>query len=305
MSAALYLGQLRQECGMLEVTCLHLGLMTPKDAERDRPTTDELPDWWKWYGKLHRLHAKKEFAAAAKADASVAEISPLTDGRVLAAMAREPVKVALTPRPGHPVPREAFIHPKGATTLLWIHAVDKRLGFLAENLEAFSKVAALNDDPTALDFIDRICEEIAYQHARLAWVITTPGPRMPFNRWTRPTWAEIPEEWHDLDALDFLSLHAGYLQLHYHRLGALRAIVDTMETDDETDDTPRRPLSWATFMGSAAIDLGIAPDVLMEDWSLESAIAAYRLSSAAKVDAMARAKKAAAKRREDATAGAA
>ncbi len=42
----------------------------------------------------------------------------------------------------------------------------------------------------------------------------------------------------------------------------------------------------------------------MYDWSLEGAVAAYRLSAAAKIDAMERAKKTAARRREAAAAGA-
>lgn len=153
-------------------------------------------------------------------------------------------------------PATLYVHPKGADAL-WTLAELERV--LRETI--LWREAILQQDPqppegmTALGHIARM---LARLHAIFAWIVTCPGPGVPYMAHFALPWdlAEEPPAWCTaLDAMDLLQLAQAHTEVNLGRLQALPKLAPA--------DPAERGHGWATFFQSYAAEAKIPPAELM------------------------------------------
>lgn len=255
--------ELRAECTLLERVCLSERLVSKEQTIAQRPGGAENPDktaraWLNFYRWLNRQHAKLQHDVQPESRA-------IADATVMDALRGKPIPVAL---PGSTT--EFSVFPKSLDALLQIHALDIQLGWMVTRHKALTTV----NTPEAMDLVPTVMGEIAYTYQLLCWIVTHPGPGMPFaDHETHPT---PPAEILALEPWDVIRI----VQAHHTHLSRLAALTSLIDEKRQGDDGGKRP-SWSMFIGTIAAEHGADPVVYMKNRDLPSLLAAVRLRAAA------------------------
>lgn len=259
--------ELERRCRTLETHVRRCKYASEQELDAYRPGGPDNPDrrglWGliRWHAQLVRFCGREE---AHEGDRAAA------DGEVLDALRGESLSVTLVePRPAE-APAALEVHPKGLSALMECHQRDALLGWLG--LRAIALREALTPDD--LELSGRVQEEIAHQYALLAWIVTHPGPALPYEFGDRrpvpPAWALA------LSPHDYMRIAQAHSVVNAQRLGALDTLV---AKDSAPGEAPIRP-SWSVFVGELAVKMQTPADVLMRDHTLASLLATVRAHSA-------------------------
>lgn len=261
--------QLRADCTTLERAVLSARLGTKESLAAYRPGGASNPQrgadgWLTYYRHLHRTHAKGDaspFGANLSRDAA--------DRAVLDAMRGEPIPVRLTGRDEDAPP--VYVHAKSLGALLHVHDLDRQLAYMTE---MHARLVSMKT-AESVERLGRVLRGISYTYALLAWVVTHPGPGMPYRaedpQPEPPPWILDLEPWHMIRICE----------AHHQHLLRLHAVASLIDNRGQTEENGQRP-SWSMFAASAAEMFGTDPIVVMNDRSLASQLAAMRLAAASK-----------------------
>jgi hypothetical protein len=253
---------LREVLGDGVATLDELAAYWPGGSENPEP--DPLGRWIYCYAQYSRMAGRLD---PQKTDAEIAK----AEADVLAALRHAPVPVELvrTVR-GRPVRLE--VHPKSFETLLHIEARDRELTRLTGALEALQDLPA----EAQATWGRRLTAEIAYQTHVLCWIVTHPGPGLPFPE-NRDAPA-VPKRFRDLEAQDVVSILRAHRRVAVVRLARVADLIGGGKASGKRQ-------SWASLGATAASELGVSSGALLRDWTLESWIAQLSLASDAKARA--------------------
>jgi hypothetical protein len=218
-----------------------------------------------------RTEAREAYEAAPERNAEA-------QAAALAALRAEPVPVELVAREADGSPVVRHVHPKSFLALLELTHRTRCIGALVQAAEHVA-VQAVDGDAAALELLDRVHQELAYQYRLLAWIATTPGPGLPYEE-TTPT-PVLPDgpafTWlHALDALDYYRLALATQQANAERL----ALVQGMLTPDTDGGPVARPSFGSLFVGYAEAK-HVPPRAVMRDWSLAEVVTDAQLQAEA------------------------
>jgi hypothetical protein len=196
----------------------------------------------------------------------------------LQVLAGEPAEVTLLAPPPELERPVLRVYPKGGRALLFCHARDWRIGWLATACRTLQERGAPEDQA----LLDRATAELAYQIGLFVWVITHPGPGLPF-----PTGTALPQPpapFLALDPVDLAQLNLAHAQVNGTRLALLRKQIQLTLSPGER----ARESTFFDFFGNLAIELGTPLDRLLEDWSLEQLLGAVLASASTREAARAK-----------------
>ena len=254
--------ELQQKCATLEEKVRARRLASDDELAEYRPARKSAPlwDWIWWYAQLVRFCGRLEQHESAGGEA---------DALIVAALRAEPKTVGLDGG------RSLQVYPKSFDALLNIHARDQLL------LWSTTRYAALRDNKNsadALQFLERMAAEIAYQYQLLAWAATTEGPGLPFAAESdeRPT---VPAAIAALEPWDILRVQQAFVEVNVARLNALDKLIEPPKGDEKGG----RP-SWSVFLGSLAMKWQVDPKKLMRDHALVQLLAVVKLAAPAPAD---------------------
>jgi hypothetical protein len=264
--------ELRAECVNLERAVLAGGYATETDLVPHRPggqqnDRKDARAWLRYYAVLHRRHARAEFQP--NSDSRLR-----ADAAVLAALRDEPVRLDLV----QPVPwvdgtetTHLFVYPKSLDALLQAHALDREIAWLLLQNERIERAGAAGMVGAA-EAHRKIHDGIAYAYGLLAWIMTSPGPALPFNVMVNED-PELPPYIKALHPIDLPQIAAA-AQRHHARLAAVQALLD-----HRTPEQGGRRPSWSQFIGSLAIELDEDSVQIMKYRSLGSLLASAQLNA--------------------------
>lgn len=201
------------------------------------------------------------------------EADPTTqlDTLGLQALAGQPVEVQLLAAPPALARPFLSVYPKGGRALLFCHARDWRIGWLATACRVLQERGEAADHT----LLDRATDELAYQMGLLFWVLTSPGPGLPFAAGATLT---PPPYFADLDPVDIAQLNLAHAKVNGSRLALLRKQIQlTLGPHERARDN-----TFFDFFGNVAIEMGSPLDRVLEDWSLEQLLSAVLASANAR-----------------------
>lgn len=286
-SESVSLDELRAQCQALETVVLRAQLMPAEELATHKPEALNNPQtgargWLRYLIVLQRAHSVLERTRRPSAP------DP-NDITRLRALAGRPETVSLIGVSSEG-PTAVQVYPKSADALLELHGRNLRLGFLTSWRDELRR---LEGTAKVLDLLLVVEEEILFQHKLCVWGVTTPGARLPWDSSiARPPASAFPAWMQDLAPEDFYRIDAAYQQVNHHRLKAIEGLLAPESTGGAAQQRP----SWSTFLGAAAVELGVRPEELMQDWSMASVIVAVTASGASKRAAAKAAQTAAEKR---------
>lgn len=265
---------LRQRCTDLRATLAQAGLATPDELDAywpgGRENREESPgDWIYCYASFVRIAGREETPAerVRREDAEAAVLAALRDDP-------EPVELIAPGPDGGPAFRS--VYPKSFDTLCHVSARDRELLRLA----AAAQVLTESSLPELVERGRAVYEEISYQTRVLVWIVTHPGPGLP---WADDVVRPEPPDWTlVLDPADIIRLVRAHQRVNGTRIGL---ISDLMAKGQGRGKGP----GWATLGAMGASDLGVSSRVLLRDWSLAGWLAQLLLTAEAKAEAHARA----------------
>jgi hypothetical protein len=237
--------------------------------------------------------ARGDEAAERQAAPAAGEATMQAERITLEALRAAPERVERSQVVGEPEREALLCYPKSFDTLLHCHARDVLLGWLAVRTDYL-----LSSQGADVELAERAVAELSYQHRCLVWIVTSPGPGMPFDpdRTPRP---ELPAWTQELDTFELFRVIDAYSTANLLRLQALRSLLAGAE---EGKGSGRRA-SWSIFFGSLAESTGQTPAALMRDASLAEVLARVRITAAAHHEAAETARREAAERRAAAGSG--
>jgi hypothetical protein len=264
--------ELRAECVNLERATLAAGLATETDLVPHRPGGKEndrkdARGWLRYYAVLHRKHARGEFQASADSRLRA-------DAAVMAALRDEPIRVDLiepVPWANDTLTSHLLVYPKSLDALLQAHALDRQIAWLIQQADRIDE-AGTRGMPRASELHRRVLDTISYTYGLLVWIMTSPGPEMPYTVGVGGD-PELPTYVTSIHPIDLPQIAAA-AQRHHARLTAVQALLDHRPQADGG----RRP-SWSSFMGSLAIELDDDSVQLTKHRSLASLLASVQLNA--------------------------
>lgn len=269
---------LREECKTLESAVRSQRLVPDEalaavrpggDQNRSKNPTMALVRWFGWLQVFLDRGERAGTDAAADPEAIVA-----------AALARRPIRVeGLLPRPAGDRPVWE-VHPKGYFACEWLHTKDLLLAWL----NGWSHRLITSTSDNAMELLERVALERAYQHGLCCWAVTHPGPWLPFDPSVDPH-PEIPDVFRELDPLDVIRIQQAAAQVNASRGGAITRIFAP-----PTDDGGARGHSWSVFYASLGQKLGVPVGTLMKDYTLVELLVQSGLAAGAEREAYDRAK---------------
>ena len=268
--------ELKAECVTLERGVLRSGFATEADLKRWKPGGEDNSGrdaraWLTYYARLHRWHSKGERSDGENGF----DPHDMNDRRVLDALRNEPVPVRLIDAiviEGEPVRDTVHVYAKSLDALLHVHALDRTLAMLMMKKLQLEQVLG-----PASELLTRTIEVISYSYQLLVWIVTSPGPEMP---WEADNVDPIPPMWiTKLQAWDVIRICQA-TQEHQLRLAALSALVD-VKSQNETGGT--RP-SWSMFVANMAMEMKEpgGANTLMKHRALVELLASVQLFSASR-----------------------
>lgn len=273
--------ELKAECINLERAVKAGGLATEADLSPHRPggpqnSAKDARAWLRYFAVLQRRHARGEHAQPA-------DVRLRADAAVMAALRDEPIRVELV----SPVPLDAtadggeplmtsglLVYQKSLDALLQVHALDCQIAWLLSAAERIEDAGAQGLVKSA-ELHQKIMAAVAYSYGLIAWIVTTPGPAMPYTIGVRGD-PMLPPYIAALNPIDFPQI-AGAVQRHHARLTAIQVLTDRRTVAEGG----RRP-TWSQFIGSLAIELDADAVQLACHRSLASLLASVQLDNDAK-----------------------
>jgi hypothetical protein len=255
----------------LERATVAAGLATKEELEKHKPGGEQNDKkdaraYLRYYAVLHRRHARGEFNATGDAHMKA-------DAAVLAALRDEPIRIDLV----QPVPlndgtltSSLLVYPKSLDALLQAHALDRQIAWLLIQADRIERAGAAGM-PKASEVHRKVFDALQYAYGLLAWIMTTPGPSMPYD--FAEDDPELPAYIKSLHPIDIPQIAAA-AQRHHARLAAVQTLLH-FKTPAEGG---RRP-SWSQFMGSLAIELGEDVVQITKFRSLGSLLGSVQLSN--------------------------
>lgn len=271
------LDELRAQCQALEPVVLRAQLATVEELASHKPGGTANPQegargWLRYLIVLQRRHARQENGTSGSATAGL-------DARLLQTQAGEPHFLTLSERGEDGRHRRLAVHPKSLRANIELHKIDKSLVYLGGYAELLR--ADRMDAPT-LALYQRTVDAIAYYTGLIIWALDHPGPRLPWDRAIPEP--ELPEQYLDLTPIDVFRLAALHQRVNNGDLQALSSMISA--SGGQTKAT--RP-TFSIFMGSTALEFGVKPEELAEEWSLGAVFAAVHLAAIARQDSAQRA----------------
>ena len=260
--------ELRAECTTLERAVCSAKLASKDTLAPHRPGGARNPDrdargWLAYYRTLHRIHAKGERDAAPDRAAHAR-----ADAEALDALRTEPIRVPLVGASANAAP--LLVYPKSLDALLHVHALDRQLQYMT------TKHAQLVEMKTAdaADLLPRVADGISYTYQLLCWIVTHPGPAMPYD--SHVDHPEPPEHIRALEPWDVIRIVEAHHK-HMLRLHAVAALIDSRRQSEEGGTRP----SWSMFIASET-PAGESTDVTMKHRALNALLAKRWLDAAAR-----------------------
>ena len=265
---AISAAELRSDCMTLERAVLSAKLTTKDVLVQHRPGGARNPDkgahgWLAFYRFLHRTHAKGERDAAPDRAAHAR-----ADAEALDALRSEPIRVMTVG--GAPDAAPLLVHAKSLDALLQVHALDQQLQYMTTK---HAQLAAMKTADAA-DLMPRVADAISYTYQLLCWIVTTPGPAMPYD--VTDDHPEPPEHIRALEPWDVVRIVEAHHK-HMLRLHAVSALIDARR---QSDDGGTRP-SWSMFIATET-PAGESTEVTMKHRALNALLAKRWLDNAAR-----------------------
>lgn len=270
--------ELKAECVLLERDVLRRSLATEAELEPNRPgkeknTARDARGWLNYFRVLSRCHARGEHSHGDEARARA-------DAQVLSALRDEPVRVDLIqPVQELPVADEEtpepitflYVYQKSLDALLHAHGLDRQIAWLLLQKERVED-AGSRGMPRASELHEKVIDAIAYTYGLVVWIMTSPGPAMPYEPGGR-TDPALPDYIRQLHPMDVVQIANGAMK-HHARLAALQVLLDPKSRNE----TGKRP-SWSQFVGSLAVEMDTDSVQIMKHRSLGSLLAAVQLNA--------------------------
>lgn len=273
--------ELQAECDVIEKEVARLKLMTPGDMDAHRPGGHANSDTgWRgtlyYYRTLHRAHAKLQWQALSQQQRTGA----LEDDAItLDALRGAPQSVELLAPDDRGRRVHVHVHPKAFNALVEMHRRDLLIRWLVP------RVHYLRDSPRADDIAlaQRALREWQFQQLVMIWIVTTPGPRLPWATSEQPfgvgvtTLDDVPERVRDqfgaIDALDIYRVLQAHTLVNSARLHAINSLLPAPPSDTPVTSVPP---SWSVFWGTLPDEMGNVHE-LMNDVSLGSILARVKV----------------------------
>lgn len=268
------LGEIQEECRMLERSILALHLSTLEAIAPHRPGASENADdgprgWLRFYGRLHRTHGRGEGRPGGGTEPD--ELSALADGAGLQTFINAPIEVTLTPLADETTKR-VLVYPKGLEALVFCHEVDEKLRWLATRVDEMQTRGTAED----LRMVMEAHEEMLLQNVLLVWVATTKGAELPFEYGATPP---PPPDWiRQLDLGDLCAMNHAFLVVNGLRLEIVRRRLFGKRTPDAEPGS--QLLRWTVFVGHLAVKMKTQPSILAKKWALGETLLAVGASGA-------------------------
>lgn len=278
-------GELEARCRELATVLEGAGQIAPEAVEALTPGGKDNPDtsWWGWV----RFYGRLQVAAEGPRPDAPGTDPLLDDARTADLLRGAPRRVRLvTPAAKSPTkdeePQWVKVYPKAFEALVECHARGIRLNWLAE------KVRLLEAHPSAeqLELLERTLKELAYQQRVLAWIVTTPGPGLPFSlesdRAPRP-----PKAFATWDGWDHLAVLQAFQEINGLRQPALDRLLHGAPRGDGGSGLVN---TWSVFFGTYAQETGDDVGRIMRDRPLVPLLLQIRIAGASRAAAAADAK---------------
>jgi hypothetical protein len=257
--------ELRAECAPLERAVLTERLAEREALARHRPGGAQNPArdaraWLAYYRYLHRCHAR----GAAGGGGAPALSREQADAVALDALRAQPIPVRrMNALPDDP---PLYVYPKSLDALLHVHALDRQLGYMTEQHARVTAALEQQHRAELAELLPRLADAISYAYQLLAWIVTTPGPGMPYGPDDdRPM---PPESIRALEPWDVVRICAA----HQRHLAQLHAVSVLLDAKRPTEAGARRP-SWSAFAAELAAESGTSVETIMKFRSLASELA--------------------------------
>ncbi len=253
--------ELQTTCELLARACTAAGVVDAEELDARRPAaTDDVHAWLSYHGWLRVRHGdvdpRRAEAGAAEENAAAA---------FTAALAAEPVPVALqldsleAPLPVYPAGLRVAVHPKSPYVLRWLDSLDAQMRGAALAAE---RCLAL-DVPSDYHVLALVPLAHAEAVRMWAWILTTPGPDLPFDPDDQAT--VTPPPWtRALSAADLLALYQAHQQIHQ-----VRQLVIGQAYGARERGGPQSGIPLEGFLATFAAEHGAArPADTVRRWSL-------------------------------------
>lgn len=286
-------GELEARCRDLALSLESIGEIPDEDLAAALPTSPEAT-WWDWVRAFARLQVLHDRYTRPATPANTTPDVDLDDARVIDAIRGAPKVVRLLPRgPGKPDPavleetppaREVFVYPKSFLALVECHNRGQRLGWLAARIQELQTLEA----PTAeqLELMERATAEMTYQQRILAWIVTTPGPGLPYPEF-RTEELVPPAEFDEWDGWDHLAVLHAFQEANSLKQPALDRLLQGIPREDGGGWLN----AWSVFFGSLAQETDDKDSHrLMRDRPLVGLLGQVRLAAGARDASMAAAR---------------
>lgn len=257
---------------------LRRGLGTEAELATVRPgkensTVRDARAWLRYYAVLNRHHARGEGGHGDEARARA-------DAQILAALGDEAIRVDLL-QPVQLLPiteieepeiwTHVYVYQKSLDALLHAHGLDRQLAWLILQKERVEDAGA-RGMPGASELHDKVIEAISYTYGLLAWILTSPGPAMPYQVGGK-TDPEVPDLIRQMHPIDIAQIANAGMK-HHARLAAMQVLLDRKSRNEGG----KRP-SWSQFVGSLAVEMDTDSVQIMKYRSLGSLLAAVQLNA--------------------------
>jgi hypothetical protein len=213
--------------------------------------------WVRCYGSLRVMVARLSPAERAAAEAQRKQ-------QVLDALSDTPETVELSGG----VTRTVYA--KSDVALGMIDGLNRKLAAIVDD----ASVLRLVDTAEAIDLCIRAHSEQSFLQRVMAWIITTPGPGLPFPE--NAIEVELPDEYASLTPIDYYILAEAFQRVNILRLAML-----------SDSRTPGKRPDWPVYWASVSGDTGIPVPRLRRDQSLASLLATNAERARAHREAMA------------------
>lgn len=253
------LAWVRSQCEGMRRHVLARHIRTEAQVDAEWPKGKAVRDWIQAYGTLRAWVWEAGTGPSNSAEA---------EERMLLALRDKPHEVRM-------LDGEVLkCYPKGLDSLMWYRQQDWLLDWLGPRIVALRE--ALNDGAGTPQDLPNPVTALASAEQEIAWQVGAFCAEATREGADRGPWAnddtDLPERWRDVDPLDVISVHRGFVECNAARLEALSRLVKP------TRGAAGERLSWNVFMGSMAMRLGVDPATLARDRSLVSLLATVRLA---------------------------
>lgn len=161
--------------------------------------------------------------------------------------------------------REVSVHPKSMNALIELAERDAVIGLMNAGLDALRDMVTTNPTPEYVDHMARSIREVGYQERICVWIVTHPGPGLPFPE--EETNPELPPWLAYLSPVDVLLIFAAHEDVNAGRLAALQALPRGKK---KANDVER---GWGVYLANLASLLNRSAEQLARDHSLAALFA--------------------------------